>query len=114
MTRHYGFDGYGRCTGDCGDTIEMYLEIQQQCIRRAAFHCHGCAHTALAAGAMAHLVEGRPLADALLVNATHVLDEVADVDEEHEHCAVIAANALHEAVTDALRVQREPWKRLYR
>ena len=36
------------------------------------------------------------------------------LDEEHEHCAVIAANALHNAVTDALHNLNEPWKRLYR
>jgi nitrogen fixation NifU-like protein len=114
MSRHYGFDGYGRCTGECGDSIEVYLQVKRRAIERALFHCHGCAHTALAAGAIARLAEGRPLTDALQLKATHVLDQVSDLDEEHEHCAVIAANALHDAVTDALRYQQEPWKLLYR
>ncbi|MGD8293328.1 MAG: iron-sulfur cluster assembly scaffold protein, partial [Desulfobacterales bacterium] len=30
-------DGHGKRTGDCGDTVEIYLSINQGCIRAVSF-----------------------------------------------------------------------------
>ena len=37
-------DGYGKRTGDCGDTIEMYLSVrggQHRCLRQYGFDADG-------------------------------------------------------------------------
>jgi nitrogen fixation NifU-like protein len=107
-------DGCGRCTGECGDSIEVQLCLQGDHIDRVAFRCDGCLSTTVAATAVTALVRGAPLREALLLTAPMVIDHIGDLDEENEHCAVIAVNALHSAVTDALRNRTEPWKRLYR
>lgn len=107
-------DGRGRCIGECGDSIEVQLSLQGDHIDRAAFRCDGCLSTAVAATAVTELVQGVGLHDALLLTAMTVIDHIGNLGEEHEHCAVIAVNALHDAVTDALRNRAEPWKKLYR
>jgi len=107
-------DGCGRCTGECGDSIEVLLHLRGDLIDRAAFRCDGCLSTAVAATAVTDLVRGVGLHDALLLTAMAVIDHIGNLGEEHEHCAVIAVNALHSAVTDALRNRAEPWKQLYR
>ncbi len=106
--------GRGQCTGECGDSIEVQLLLAGDSIDRAAFRCDGCMSTAVAATAVTELVRGVPLRDALQLTAPMVIDHVGGLGEDHEHCAVIAVNALHSAVTDALRNRNEPWKRLYR
>lgn len=108
-----GFEGEGSCTGDCGDTVEMFLRVRGGVIQEARFRIDGCLSTAMAAQTISEIVEGKELTDALQVNALDILDRI-ELGEEHEHCAVIATNALHSAVTDALRTQKEPWKQLYR
>ncbi len=106
--------GLGQCTGDCGDSVEMQLRLVGDHIDRAAFRLNGCMSTAMAATAVTELVQGIELREALLLTPIMVIDHIGGLDEEHEHCAVIAVNALHNAVTDALRNLNEPWKRLYR
>lgn len=107
-------DGCGRCTGACGDSIEVQLRIRDDHIEQTAFTCEGCLSTALAATAVTDLVRGARLSQALQLTALNVIDHVGDLGEEHEHCAVIAVNALHDAVSDALAHRAEPWKQLYR
>jgi len=114
MSSQEDFDGIGVCVGECGDAIEMSIDVRENRISRAAFRCDGCAFTLLAAQEMARLALGQSVTDALALNALDVIDALGGVEEEHEHCAVVAANALHEAIQNAIRVQREPWKRLYR
>jgi len=106
--------GRGQCIGECGDSIEVQLLLAGDNIDRAAFRCDGCMSTAVAATAVTELVRGISLRDALQLTAPMVIDHVGGLGEQHEHCAIIAVNALHSAVTDALRNRNEPWKRLYR
>ena len=107
-------DGQGSCTGDCGDRIDIALRARDGVITGATFGCNGCRYTWLCARTAASLAQGGTLAEGLKVNAVHVLDVLEDVPEGHEHCAIIAVNALHAAIADALRNQHEPWKKLYR
>lgn len=107
-------DGRGRCVGDCGDSIEVQLRLQGDCIERVAFSCDGCMSTAVAATTVTELVRGVELHQALQLTALDILDRAQVLDVDHEHCAIIAVNALHSAITDALRNRAEPWKQLYR
>lgn len=107
-------DGRGRCVGDCGDSIEVQLRLCGDCIERAAYACDGCLSTAVAATAVTELVTGVELHEALQLTAMDILNRVKVLDVDHEHCAIIAVNALHSAITDALRNRSEPWKQLYR
>ena len=38
-------DGYGKRTGECGDTVEMYLSIRKGCIRSVSYETNGCMDT---------------------------------------------------------------------
>jgi len=106
-------DGRGHCTGACGDFIEMRLRLRGDRIDRAAFSCDGCLSTARAATGLSELVQGATLGQALQLTPLHVLDYVGELDEAHEHCALIAVNALRNAVQDALRKRAEPWRAVY-
>lgn len=108
------FDGVGFCEGDCGDSITISIALRDKMISSVRFETDGCRVTSAAAWSAASLAEGKSLPEALRLTAIDVIDKLGGLPEDHEHCAVIAVNALHEAVTDALRSGREPWRRLYR
>jgi nitrogen fixation NifU-like protein len=52
-------DGYGKRTGECGDTVEMYLTIDNGRIRSVSYETNGCMNTNACANTVAELAEGK-------------------------------------------------------
>jgi nitrogen fixation NifU-like protein len=106
-------DGFGRVTGPCGDTMEIWLRVKNGTIAQATFWTDGCG-TSIAAGSMVtELVRGKAIAEGLRITQQDVLDALGGLPEESLHCALLAANTLREAIRDYLDFQKEPWKRAY-
>lgn len=106
--------GYGKVTGPCGDTVKIFLRIENDKITDARFVTDGCA-TTIAAGNMAcELAIGKTPGQALRITKEVILQELGGLPEESLHCALLASNTLREALTDYLTSKNEPWRRLYR
>lgn len=107
-------DGFGRLTGPCGDTMEICLTVRGDTIVNARFWTDGCG-TSIASGSMAtELATGKTVAEARSITQDDVLESLGGLPEESVHCALLAANALREAVKDFLAMKKEPWKKAYR
>jgi len=105
--------GFGRVTGSCGDTIEIWLKVKNGIVADATFLTDGCA-TSIASGSMAtELAKGRSIPEALKISQQDVLKALGGLPEESAHCALLAANTLKEAVKDYISLKKEPWKRAY-
>jgi len=92
-------DSYARVTGPCGDTMEIWLAVEDNKIAQATFGTDGC-FTTIAAGSMAtELVKGKELNEALQINQQTILKALGGLPEESEHCALLAANALRGALS---------------
>jgi len=106
--------GFGRVTGSCGDTIEIWLKVKNGIVADAAFLTDGCA-TSIASGSMAtELAKGRSIPEALKISQQDILKALGGLPEEGAHCALLAANTLKEAIKDYISLKKEPWKRAYR
>ncbi len=107
-------DGFGRVTGPCGDTMEIYLKIRNDRVINVSFWTDGCG-TSIASGSMAtDIVKGRNIIEAQRITQDDVLDALGGLPEDSLHCALLAANTLKEAIKDYLALKNEPWKRAYR
>ncbi len=107
-------DGYAHVRGDCGDTMEVFLAVQDRRIRKARFDTFGCGFT-LACGSMAmEMAEGKTLADAMRIDAKKIAQALGGLPATHEHCAELATETLKKAIQDYLFRGRESWKKLYR
>ncbi|MFP4476972.1 MAG: iron-sulfur cluster assembly scaffold protein [Desulfatibacillaceae bacterium] len=103
MGRMAAPDGRSRVTGGCGDTIEIYLLVEDENVKDVTFYTDGCA-TSVAAGSMAaQLAAGRPLDRVADISGEDVLNALDGLPEESEHCADLAAEALSRAVDDYYR-----------
>jgi len=60
------------------------------------------------------LAKGKSIAEARKISQENVLDALGGLPEESQHCALLASNALKEAIKDYLAIKREPWKKTYR
>ena len=107
-------DGYGSALGICGDSMEVWLRVRDDAIADARFWTDGCATTIASGSVITELVKGRTVVEALNLAAKDVLAALDGLPADSEHCANLAANALHQAIEDYLTRKREPWKKPYR
>jgi len=106
-------DGFAKVTGSCGDTMEIWIKLKNGTIANATFMTDGCG-TSIASGSMVtELVRGRSVGEAQRISQQDVLDALGGLPKESEHCALLAADTLKEAIKDYLTMEREPWKRTY-
>jgi nitrogen fixation NifU-like protein len=100
--------GSGTATGSCGDTMHLFLRIEDGKITDARFLTNGCA-TTIAAGCMAcELAIGRTYKEALKISQEVILEELGGLPEESIHCALLASDTLRKALTDSLASRNEP------
>ncbi len=107
-------DGFGRVTGPCGDTMEIWLRVEGSVIVMATFGTDGCVPTVASGSQLTELVRGKTIPQALGISQQDVIDALGGLPEAHEHCAILAVNTLREAIRDYLTFKKEPWKRAYR
>lgn len=107
-------DGYGKVTGPCGDTMEIFLKVINGKIDEANFMTDGCGTTIVCGTMVTELVKGKSINDAGEVTQTVILENLGGLPESDQHCALLAANTLREALKDYRSLKREPWKRGYR
>ena len=72
-------DGYGKRTGDCGDTVEMFLTVRDDRISSVSFEIKGCINTTACANTVAELAEGRKVKDAWAITPDDVVAYLENV-----------------------------------
>jgi len=106
-------DGFGRVTASCGDTMEMCLKVRDGRVTDASFWTDGCG-TSIASGSMVtEMAKGRDVSEAQMISQHDVLAALGGLPQESEHCALLAADTLKEAIKDYLAFKNEPWKKAY-
>jgi len=107
-------DGFGRVTGPCGDTMEIWLKVKGNTIIAATFDTDGCLTTLASGSVLTRLVTGKSVPSALRISQQGVLDVLGGLPSDSEHCALLAVSTLREAIKDYLTLRKEPWKKAYR
>ena len=92
--------GKGNAVGQCGDSVEVCLQITGGVIADIRVAPRGCLYTLVCASAMSELVKGRSLDDALCLEPDEVAAALGGLPEDHMHCARLAVNTLGEAIAD--------------
>lgn len=94
-------DGCGRKTGDCGDTVTIYLAIDKEgTITSLNFELEGCIHTNACCNALAELVEGKKAEDCWDIKPEDIIDFLQTLPEDHYHCAELTVGAFYLALAD--------------
>ena len=107
-------DGFGRVTGPCGDTMEIWLKVKNDTIANATFLTDGCGTTIASASMVTEMVKGKSILESHKITQQGILNALGGLPEESVHCALLAADTLKAAVKDYLALKNEPWKRAYR
>jgi len=91
-------DGFAKIKGPCGDTMQISLKVKDGRLSKIKFMTDGCA-SSIAAGSMAtELAQGKRIEEAVEISQQMILDALDGLPEESVHCALLASNALREAI----------------
>jgi nitrogen fixation NifU-like protein len=106
-------DAYGKRTGDCGDTVEFFLQISENAIQSISFLVNGCINTTACCNTVAQLVEGRSIEEAWGITPEKIIAYLETLPPDHMHCAELSVGALYLALSNFQERNRDPWKKLY-
>jgi nitrogen fixation NifU-like protein len=100
-----GADSHAILTGDCGDTMEMFIKVRGERVAEVSYVTDGCSSSSIAGSFAAELATGKAYTEVLDLRGADVLDCIGRFPESEEHCAHLAIRTLQEAVNKLL-IQR--------
>ena len=91
-------DARGLVHGWCGDTMEIYLRLDGERIKKATFVTDGCGPTVACGSMLTTMVQGMSLQEASEVRPKDLLEALDGLPEESTHCAELAVSTLQNAL----------------
>lgn len=108
------FDTHSRIPGDCGDTMEFWLKVEGDIVKRITYTTDGC-ETSVASGAIVgHLCQEKTFEEIRRgIRPIDVIEKMG-LDEtesaEAHHCADLALRTIHLAIDDLIKRRRAAHK----
>ena len=96
-------DGHASLTGECGDTMEIFLAMDGEVVADAAYRTTGCASSAICGSFAAELAIGKQATEILDMTGETILREIGRFPQNEEHCAHLAVTTLQEAINKYMR-----------
>lgn len=87
---------------DCGDTLLLFLRIDDGIVENASFLIKGCGAAIATASMGTELVKGKTLNEAFLITDEVVTQALGGLPDEKEHCSNLIASAIHAALQQYL------------
>ena len=91
-------DSQIRITGECGDTVEMYLSIEKGRIKDVNFWTDGCGFTIACCSYVTRMAKGKSVEEAYKIKPEDVDAYFGGLPEENKHCAYLSVNSLKVAI----------------
>ncbi len=102
-------DGIAKVVGNCGDTMEIGLQIKDGRVTATHFWTNGCSFSKHCGEAAANLARTKTIAELQKINMVTIMDEVGQLPETHLHCAQLAEITLQRSLENYFeRLQNQP------
>lgn len=85
-------------TGDCGDTMTIYLKIESQIITDAKLEVIGCAGAFSAGSALMQIIKGISVADARAKTENDIFKHLMGMPVSKINCATFAITSLRKTI----------------
>lgn len=101
-----GADGFALIHSDCGESMEIWLNIKNGRIGDFRFWSDGCGATVACGSMVGELVCGKTVYEAMKIKEQDIVEAFKGLPEGNVHCAVLAVKTLKEAVKNYLARQK--------
>jgi nitrogen fixation NifU-like protein len=93
-------DQVSEMLGSCGDTMKIYLKIDDNIITDIRYQVLGCPGAISASMAAVDLVKGKSIEKARNLNDGDVFKQLVDIPAKKHHCIQLAVKTLHKALDE--------------
>lgn len=83
----------------CGDTMKIYLKVEQGIIVDVRFQTFGCAAAIASSSMLTEMVKGKTIEEARNITNNQVAKELGGLPPLKIHCSNLAADALQDALS---------------
>ena len=87
-------------TGPCGDTMEIYLRIEDGIIKNAKFQAIGCAGAMASGSALTEMVKGKKIKEAKEIKVEDIISHLGGLPGPKGHCALLTKTTLVKALNE--------------
>ena len=91
-------DSHVRVKGTCGDSMEIFLKFENNCVCDAAYLTDGCGSSTVCGSFAAEMALGKTPDELTDITGEAILEKIGKFPEEDQHCAFLAAATVQEAL----------------
>lgn len=95
-------NGFAKVTGPCGDSMSIWIKVVDKIISEISFNTDGCGTSIASASMTTVLAKGKTVEDVLKIGQWDVVKALGGLPKESEHCGLLAASTLREAIENFL------------
>jgi len=93
-----GAEAVDSFTGLCGDSMKVYLKVDEGIIEDAKFQAIGCAGAFASGSALTEMIKGKPLKEAIKITEHDVIEHLEGLPGPKLHCARLSIDALRKSI----------------
>jgi nitrogen fixation NifU-like protein len=94
----------------CGDLMTIYIKVKNNRLEDIKFKTFGCGAAIATSSMTTDLAKGKTLEEAMKITRADVADSLGGLPPIKMHCSNLAADALHAAIEDYYKKQKEAKK----
>jgi nitrogen fixation NifU-like protein len=98
-----GADAVDSFMGLCGDSMRVYLKIEEGVIKDAKFQAIGCAGAFASGSALTEMVKGKTLKEAKKITGHDVINDLEGLPGPKMHCTRLAIDALRKSIESYMK-----------
>jgi nitrogen fixation NifU-like protein len=91
----------------CGDLMTIYIRVKNNHLEDIKFKTFGCGSAIATSSMITELAKGKTLEEGLKITRANVADSLGGLPPVKMHCSNLAADALHAAIEDYYKRQKE-------
>lgn len=91
----------------CGDMMTIYIKVKDNQIEDIKFKTFGCGAAVATSSMVTEIAKGKTLEEAMKITRASVADSLGGLPPVKMHCSNLAADALHAAIEDYSKRQKE-------
>ena len=103
-------EGIAKVSGNCGDTMEIGLRVEDGVVTSTHTWTDGCAYSKMCVEAAGMLARDKSIDEVKQINMISIMDLTGELPDSHLHCAQLADTTLQKSVEDYLAKTLQPTK----
>ena len=101
-------DGVGNVGNPvCGDMMTVHIKVNDNRLEDIKFKTYGCGAAIATSSMVTELAKGKTLEEGLKITRGNVAESLGGLPPIKMHCSNLAADALHAAINDYLKKEKE-------